>query len=86
MPDDADFEILPAGEMREKSGLIADNRPAVRLEPANVPEPLRHLIPLAERYGISDDLIRADFVAKASLAELAELRRAVQDHAEALDE
>jgi hypothetical protein len=86
MLDDSDFEVLPAGEMRKKYGLTADSRPTVRLDPAKVPESLRPLIPLAELYGISDDLIRADFVAKAPPGDLAELRRIVQEHDALLDD
>jgi hypothetical protein len=80
------FEVLPAGAMRAEYGLTAENRPTIRLDPARVPEPLRHLIPLAERFGISDDLIRADVVAKTPAAELDALRAAVQAHDEAFDE
>lgn len=56
MNDDSEFQILPAGEMQEQYGLTAENRPRIKLNPTNVLVPLRHLIPLAERFGISDDL------------------------------
>ncbi len=77
-----DFEILPAGEMRDKYGLYAENRPTIRLDPLKVPERLRQLIPLAEQFGISDDLIREDVVAKTPPAEVAAAREAVKalDH------
>jgi hypothetical protein len=84
--DDEIFEVLSAGEMRKKYGLTAENRPTIQLNPANVPGPLRHLIPLAEQFGISDDLIREDFVEKTCPAELGELRRVVEQHADMLDE
>ncbi len=80
------FEVLPAGEMRAKYGLTAENRPTIRLNPANVPEELRPLIPLAERFGVSDDLIRTDIVAKSSPVELAAMRAAIAAHDGALDE
>jgi hypothetical protein len=64
------FEVLPAGEMRKKYGLTAENRPIIKLDPAKVPEPLRHLIPLAERFGISDDLIREDYMDKTPVVGL----------------
>ncbi len=86
MADAPDFEILPAGEMRKKYGLTVNNRQTIRLDPVEVPERLRHIIPIAERFGISDDLIRADFIAKALPAELAELRRMVQEFAVPLDD
>jgi hypothetical protein len=80
MADDADFEVLPAGEMRAKYGLYAENRPTIRLNPAKVPPSLRHLIPLAEKFGISDDLIRADVLVKTPADELDALRRIVAHH------
>lgn len=80
------FEVLPAGEMRAKYGLTAENRPTIRLDPAAVPPALRHLIPLAEQFGVSDDLIREDIVAKTPAAELAAMRRAVAAHADAFDD
>jgi hypothetical protein len=86
MKDDPGFEVLRAGEMRKKYGLTAENRPIIRLDPATIPEPLRHLIPLAERFGISDDLIRAAYMDKTPLADVEELRRVVQEHDALLDE
>jgi hypothetical protein len=77
---DGDFEILSVGEMRVKYGLTAENRPTIRLDPSNVPTELRHLIPLAEQFGISDDLIRLDVVAKSPLAEVEAMRRVVAAH------
>jgi hypothetical protein len=47
---------------------------------------LRHLIPWAERFGISDDLIRQDFVARTAEADMKELRRIVQEHDDLLDD
>ncbi len=70
----------------KKYGLTAENRPVIKLDAASVPERLRHLIPLAERFGISDDLIRADFLEKTPAADLDELRRVVQEHDPLFDE
>lgn len=86
MTGDSDYEILPAGEMRKKYGLTAENRLTIRLDPTQVPDPLRHLIPMAERYGISDDLIRADLVAKTSQSDMSELRLIVQQHDALIDD
>ncbi len=80
------FEVLPAGEMRRRYGLTAENRPTITLDPAAVPSALRHLIPLAERFGVEDDLIRADIVAKTPAAECAAMRAAVEAHAKAFDD
>jgi hypothetical protein len=80
------FEVLPAGEMRAKYGLIAENRPAISLDPERVPAPLRELIPLAERFGVPDDLIREDVFAKTPKRELAALKRTLAAHNDLLDE
>lgn len=83
---EGNYEILPAGEMRAKYGLTAENRPTIVLDEAKVPPVLRALIPLAERFGISDDLIREDVVAKTPGSELEAIRKAVEAHSDALDE
>ena len=80
------FEVLPAGEMRTKYGLTAENRPTIRLNPTAVPAALQSLIPLAEQFGVGDDLIREDIVAKTSAAELAAMRAAVESEADAFDD
>lgn len=83
---DPKCEVLPAGVMRRKYGLYAENRPAIKLNPARVPEPLRSLIPLAEKFGISDDLIREDLFAKTSKAELERLKRMLAQYNDKFDE
>ena len=77
---DANWEVLPAGEMRRKYGLYAENRPLIKLVPERVPEPLRKLIPLAEKFGISDDLIREDFFAKTPKTELKQLKMSLAEN------
>jgi hypothetical protein len=84
-PEDR-WEVLPAGEMRRKYGLYAENRPAIKLDPNRVPEPLRALIPLAERFGISDDLLREDFFAKTPKRELSRLKQTLAEYDKFLDE
>ncbi len=79
------FEVLPAGEMRRKYGLYAENRPTIKLDPTNVPEPLRILIPLAEKFGVSDDLIRDDLFAKTPKEELEMLKRTFAQYDDKLD-
>jgi hypothetical protein len=51
----------------------------------NVPANLRHLIPLARRFGVADDSERAQVVASASTGELGQLHQAVLTHEEQLD-
>jgi hypothetical protein len=82
---DKSFEVLPAGEMRRRYSLVAENRRTITLNPNAVPQELRHLIPLAERFGESDDLIRADIMAKAPREELAAVRHAVAAQDEDFD-
>ena len=83
---DANWEVLPAGEMRRKYGLYTENRPLIKLLPERVPEPLRKLIPLAEKFGISDDLIREDFFAKTPKRELTKLKMLLAENDDFLNE
>jgi hypothetical protein len=59
-------EIAPASELKEKYNLTAENRPDINIDPENVPENLRDLIPIAEKWGIGDDVIRDDFEKKTT--------------------
>jgi hypothetical protein len=77
---ESDFEVLPAGEMRAKYGLTAKNRPSINLDVAKVPAALRHLLPLVERFGVSDDLL-----AKTTTDDLEAMREAVRPHEDAFD-
>lgn len=85
MSEESNYEILPAEEMRKKYGLYAENAPRIRLDASKVPEALRSLIPMAERFGVSDDLIRDDVRRNAPPEELEQLRRAVEHRRDALD-
>ncbi len=76
------YDVLPSGEMREKYGLKAENLPKISLNPQNVPEGLRSLIPYAERWGIGDDIIRTDTLKAASREELQDLVSAVSKFSE----
>jgi hypothetical protein len=58
----------------------------VRILTTNVPEPLRHLIALAERRGIADDLDRERALACASAADIAALKAAVAANEEELEQ
>lgn len=70
-------EILAASEMQEKYGLYAENRPEISIDRADVPAGLRHLVPLAEKWGVGDDLIREDMILKASREEKQVLQNAL---------
>ena len=73
MADDPHFDVTSGKELREKYGLTAENRPTIRLNASLVPVHFRQWIPLAERWGIGDDLIRDDCVHKATSDELRQL-------------
>jgi hypothetical protein len=57
-----------------------------RLDPEKVPPGLRHLIPLAERFGIADDRDRDRLVRASSPEVLADLKRLVERHDDDLDD
>jgi hypothetical protein len=72
-------EILPANEMQKKYGLYAENRPDIKIYPMHVPENLRDLIPMAEKWGVGDDIIRSDIEEKASDTEKEAFRAKLKD-------
>jgi hypothetical protein len=53
---------------------------AQRLDPEQVPADLRHLVPIAERWGIGDDVDRNAKVDRATAAERQELQTALEPH------
>ena len=55
------------------------------IDPQRVPASLRHLIPLAQKFGVSDDLARETIVSSASIAEIEALKQAVQANDALLD-
>lgn len=59
--------------------------PTVDIDPRFVPKELRSLIPLALRWGISDDILRGRAYEKASEAERAALVQTIRDNEDALD-
>ena len=73
MSSDDRFEIASGADLQKRYGLTAENRPTIRLESSLVPEPFRRWIPLAEQWGIGDDLIREDCVMEATTQELQDL-------------
>ena len=80
------FEVLPIGEMRKKYYSPGEVAPKIKLDPQRVPEPLRGLIPLAEKWGISDDMLRIDTVENAPPDEISELKRIAAEYDDYLDE
>jgi hypothetical protein len=65
--------IASSSAIQKHFGLYAENRPLLHLDPVQVPAELRHLVPLAETWGIGDDIIRNDLINKSSSGEKREL-------------
>jgi hypothetical protein len=59
-------EILTSDQMKQKYGLTIENYKPVHLNPENIPEEIRDLTSLAEKWGIGDDVIRNDMHFKVS--------------------
>lgn len=55
------------------------------LNPLLVPECLRHLIPLAETYGLSDDISRENLLSRTVGEELKSIRQRVEEMGKDLD-
>ena len=70
-------EIAPSHVLQKKYGLYAENRPIIKLDSSNVPDNLKHLVPLAEKWGIGDDIIRNDFIGKSPDSEKTQLHDAL---------
>ena len=66
-------EILPADEMKNKYNLTIENYQPPDLDPNQVPDDLRDLLPIAQKWGIGDDIIRDDMRQKSSKVEKREL-------------
>jgi len=79
-------EIGTHEELQKKYNLFAENRPEVKLNPNNVPDDLSDLTMLAEKWGIGDDIIRDDFLKKASQSEKEELKNRLTGRLERIDE
>jgi hypothetical protein len=72
------FALAACGSEGAGNRTVATNGDvAQRLDSAAVPVDLRHLVPLAERWGIGDDVDRNDRVRSATAAEREELQSAI---------
>jgi hypothetical protein len=85
-PPPPTFVVMSIEEMRKKY-YLPDERPVIEpLRPDNVPEGLRCLIPLAERWGINDDILRMDTRRRAAPEELAYLKSVVNHFDDQFDD
>jgi len=84
--DDGEFAVGPGDEMKRRFGWTAENWRSPRLRPEAVPENIRDLVPLAERWGVTCDVTRHDVAGKARDEELAALATALRGrHADIVD-
>lgn len=70
--------VLPTGVEKQQNELRTESPPIVKIAPEKVPEHLRDLIPMAEKWGIGDDDVRLDFADKATEAEKNAFRDALR--------
>ena len=84
-PNDSNpYRVTTVGELR-REGFTAANRPTITLDPSRVPVSLHPLIPLAERWGIADEVIRDDVFSQGSASEIQHLTTMLREHDDALD-
>jgi hypothetical protein len=76
--------VLVAGCLGERPDARSEQEqpstPAHELQAENVPVDLRQLVPLAEKWGIGDDVERAEFIGRASVGDRQALVRAITPH------
>jgi hypothetical protein len=71
------FEVLSVGELRKRYREQGVRAEPVEFDETEVPDSLKHLIPLARIYGIGEDLLREDLVEAAGPAAIRALKQAV---------
>jgi hypothetical protein len=69
-----EFDVGPGDELQSKYGWYAANWVPPALDDTKIPDGLRHLVPLAQRWGITCDVTRHDAARLATDAELISLR------------
>ncbi len=84
--EDSKYEVLPLEEMRRKYYWPDDRPRVVEFDPEKVPIAVRPLIPLAQKWGISDDILRLDTREQASAEEIKDLEQTVKRFEDDLDE
>jgi hypothetical protein len=71
------YEVVTVEEVRRRYRLAGIKAEAVDFDENDLPDPMKHLIPLARVWGIGDDVLREDMVQAADRAALNELKAAV---------
>jgi hypothetical protein len=82
---DPNFEVLTIGELRRRYREMGITAQPIDFDERDVPPSLKHLIPLARIYGISDDLLRDDLRRAADPKALQELKALVNAANDDLD-
>lgn len=77
-------DIFPSHVLRDEYGMDAANRPTITVDPDQVPEILRPLIPLVERWAISCDVTRHDYFEHQSEADIAAFWHELNTHVQAI--
>jgi hypothetical protein len=80
-----DFEVLSVAQVRQLYRLWGIRAEEAEFDAADVPDSLRHLIPLARVWGVGDDVLRDDMRRAADPEALRELKRAVLEVEDELD-
>ena len=60
--------------------VLVDRSSSDTLDPDQVPERLRHLVPLASEWGIGDDVDRMEYIERSSTADRDALAAALEPH------
>ena len=76
--NDGEYAVGPGDDMKRRFGWTAENWLPPQLRPDHVPEAIRDLVPLAQRWGVTCDVTRHDVAAKAGDEELATLSAALR--------
>ena len=79
-------EILPASEMKRKYNLTVENYQPLPLNANNIPGQFRDLVPVAQKWGIGDDIIREDLHVKASTEENQSLKSTLDKRTKAINQ
>lgn len=72
--------------LRDEYGMNAENRPNIKVDASQVPEDLRRLIPLVERWAIPCDVTRGDYFDSQPEADVASFWHEVLPYVERINE
>lgn len=73
--DEIHLYDIRTNEEWKRFGAVAENRLAIAINPVEVPEGFRHLIPYVERWAIGCDVTRSDCMDKQPQADIDDFTR-----------